>query len=168
MKNINEIKKAILDKNQKSVALDMLVYPNGEFVIIPRGRSAEKKWIGAKVLNYKECGDFSKNSKDDVINKILKCLTVAYDYESLGIDPTDKNVEPRFSSDGAKAGFVGYFYLSILLFAATNTVKVNSLKPIDKKGSEWVGKSDTAVEIDDSNFDDIYNVLKKYINILGR
>lgn len=164
MKNIIQIKNEILNKNLKSAALDILVYPNCEYVIIPRGRSVDKKWIGAKTLNYKETGDLNKDAKKQVIYKILNCLNICFDYESLGINPSNKSIEPRFCVEGAKEGFKGYFYFSLILLAETSIVKVNSLKPVDTKGRDWVGNSNTSEQIDISNFYDVYEILKKYIN----
>ena len=162
--NLEIIKEELLKKQLKSAAVDILVYPNKDFVIIPRGRSVDNKWIGAKVLNYKEKGNLNKDDEKTFADKIVGCLNVCHDYEKMGVEPTNKDVEPNFNIEGCKNSFKDYHYLSLILFSNTDIIKINSLRPIDKKGSEWVGKSDDAVELTLSDANKIYDNIKKYTN----
>lgn len=166
--NLENIKKQLQNKQLRSAAVDILVYPNKDYVIIPRGRSAEKKWIGAKVLDYKEKGNLNSEDSAQIDNKIIQALDVCCSFAEKGIEPTDKNVEAKFYQEGTKNDFKDYYYVSLIFFANNDTVRVNSLRPVDKKGSEWTAKEDTMTEVSSSDVDSVYNILKKYINVQCR
>jgi hypothetical protein len=166
--NFEKIKNDLVNKNLKSAAVDVLIYPTKDYVIIPRGRSIEKKWIGAKVLDYKEKGNLNSEEKESFDNKLLAALNVCHDFTNIGILPSDKNVEPTFLLDGRKCNFENYYYITIILFSNTNTIMINCLKPIDKKGSEWVANENESTELVITEADKVYENIIRYVNMLTR
>lgn len=164
---LNKIRNELIEKNIKGALIDIYLYPDNSYSIIPLGRSASKEWIGSRVLNYKETGNINDENDRNFANKIYNALNVSYKYEELGIEPSG-DMEPKFREEGKKNGFKGYKYLSVTLFAKKDTIEINELKPIDKKGSEWVGKSDTALIIDIDDCTNIYEIIKKYIETQSR
>ena len=158
--NLNVIKEELLKKQLKSASVDILVYPNKDYVIIPRGRSLDKEWVGAKVLNYKEKGNFNEDDIKLFNHKLLECLTISHDYNNKCIKPTNKNLEPNFNAEGSKNNFKDYHYISLIFFSNTDIIRINSLKPIDKKGSEWIGKASSSFELSIDNIDKAYDIIK--------
>lgn len=160
---LDKIQNELLERNMRGTLVDVYIYPDNSYSIIPLGRSSSKKWIGSRVLNYKETGNICSESDRDFANKIYNALIVSYKFEEMGIEPSD-NMEPKFSEEGKRNGFNGYRYLSVTLFAKTGTIEINELKPIDKKGSEWVGKSDTLISLPIEECTNIKSVLNKYLD----
>lgn len=155
-------------KGLRGATLSMYVYPDGKFTIVPFGQSKEKKWIGSRNLEYKIDGDFISMDSNEIINKIIEGLDVSVNYEEKGINAKKDAVDSRFFEEGKKAGFTNYLNLSILLLSQTETIRINSLKPVDKKGEEWVAKTDASTDLSVYNANDLYDSIKKYISTPSR
>ena len=163
VKMFDLLKDEMLKNDIKGAMVDLYVYPDNTYSIIPLGRAFNKEWIGAKTLNYKETGNFNVDDNDTLMSKIYKSLVVSYNYNNMGIEPSG-NMEIKFTKDGKECGFKGYRYISIVLFASKGLIKINELKPIDMKGSEWVGKSDTSISLSTEECKNIKYVLTKYLD----
>ena len=137
---------SLIEKGIRGAALDMYVYPSGEFTIVPLGQSSKKEWIGSRNLDFKIKGDFNSLSVESVIEKVDDGLYISVNYEDKGIVAKKTNVEEVFIENARKDNFKNYYKISFVLLAPTKTLRVNSLTCVDKKNDEWVGKRENSVE----------------------
>ena len=136
------------NKEIRGATLDMYIYPNGEFTIVPSGHSKNREWIGSRNLDYKIKGNLKSMDINSIIDKIEEGLYISVNYDERGILAKKENVEEKFLENARKEDFKNYYKVSFVLLSQAKKLRVNSLTCVDKKNDEWVAKRENSVEFE--------------------
>ncbi len=161
---IEEIYNSLVNYGLKGATMELTIYPNKDYVIIPFARDIHKKWFGAQALNYKITGNFFNEDSDEFISNILKCFKVCYDYENQNISLAKKDVDPNFEKEVKKNGLKGFHCFSISLNTTKEVISICELRFIDKNGKETIGKEEDTTLIEITEFNEIYQIIYKVAN----
>ena len=165
---IEEIYNNLVNYGLKGATMELTMYPNKDYVIIPFARDIHKKWFGAQALNYKVTGNFSNEGTNEFVLNVLKCFKVCYDYENQNISLAKKSVDPNFEKEVKKNGIKGFHCFSISLNTAKEVIAICKLRFVDKNGKETIGKEEDTTVIKLSEFNKIYQIIEQKMNISNR
>jgi len=154
----------IIKANVKGASIDMYIYPDFEYSIVPLGRSNRNEWIGSRNLDYKIKGNFFENNNNEILNKIIEGLYVSINYEAMNIKANKNNVEYNFIESAKKEGFKKHHKISIVLLNKLKILRATDLTCIDINNDVWVGKRENSIEVSIENIEDLINYFEKIFN----
>ena len=161
---IEEIYNDLVAMGLKGATMELTIYPNKDYVIIPFARDIHKKWFGAQALNYKVTGNFLNESTEDFTLKVLNCFKICYDYENLNINLAKKSVDPNFKKEVKRNGLKGFHCFSINLNVMNENICICKLRFTNDSGIETIGKEEDTTSIKFFEFDRVHQIIKEKIN----
>ncbi len=158
------IREELINRKLRGATVNVYVYPDMDYVIVPMGQSPTKEWFGFRNIDCLERGNIRVDSEETFMKKLSKSFKVGYDYINMGLKASPKDVEARFIKEGKENNFKNYCYLSLNILSSEEAIQINVMKNKDKKGMEWVGERDSKIVLPLNDSEKIYNCVKKFVN----